>query len=162
MRVYLIGFMGSGKTTVGRKLAKKLHFNFIDTDQMIEEQTGLSVSKIFSQEGEDYFRELERHVLTQTFECNNYVISTGGGMPCFYDNMQRLLANGLVIYIKMSSLALFNRIVQSHKDRPLFANLTREQTKAKIEALLLEREKFYEQAHKKIDGLNLNVNTIVI
>ncbi|MBK8845248.1 MAG: shikimate kinase [Bacteroidetes bacterium] len=162
MLIYLIGFMGSGKTTVGRKLAKKMGYKFLDTDQMIEEQTGFSVSEIFNLKGETYFREMEKLTLTQTLQYNNHIISTGGGMPCYYDNMQCMLDHGTVIYLKMSPNALYQRIVNSRKERPLFANLTREQTQERIASLLSEREKYYEKAHTKLDALSLDINSMVV
>ena len=91
--IFLIGYMGSGKTTLGKKLATKLELPFIDTDEEIVKQIGMSITEYFSQHGEDAFRTLEREQLRKFAE-NAAVISTGGGAPCFFDNMEWIRANG--------------------------------------------------------------------
>ena len=87
MRIYLIGLPGSGKTTLGKQVAKALNLTFIDMDEKIEQTEGKSISEIFSKEGEAYFRDIERAMLHQVAQEENCIISTGGGAPCFFDNM---------------------------------------------------------------------------
>ncbi len=117
--IFLIGYMGSGKTTLGKKLASKLALPFIDTDEEIVKQIGMSITEYFAQYGEDAFRALEREQLRKFAE-RAAVISTGGGAPCFFDNMDWIKANGYAVYLQMSPKALFDRLSQSklHK-RPI-------------------------------------------
>jgi shikimate kinase len=98
MRIFLIGFMGCGKSTIGKKLAKTLSCKFIDLDKYIERKTGESIQQIFKEKGEKYFRVLETESLMEICESDNLVIATGGGTPCFFDNMQRILARQLFHY----------------------------------------------------------------
>ena len=103
MRIFLIGFMGCGKTTLGKKLAKHLNFNFIDLDRFIENKTVKSINVIFDEKGEQYFRDLEKESLNEIYKMDNLVIATGGGTPCFSDNMQTMLEKGICIYLKMEA-----------------------------------------------------------
>src|SRR5665647_886628 len=100
--VYIIGFMGSGKTTAGKKLAAALGWSFIDLDKKIEEHTGKIIPDIFSQNGEVWFRNVEAEVLRSLNELTNTVISTGGGAPCHDDNMDYMLETGFTVYIKLN------------------------------------------------------------
>lgn len=159
--IFLIGYMGSGKTTLGKKLASKLDLPFIDTDEEIVKQIGMSITEYFSQHGEAAFRELEREQLRK-FAGNYAVISTGGGAPCFFDNMDWIRANGYAVYLQMTPKALFDRLSQSklHK-RPILIGKSPEELRAFIEEKLTEREPYYTQAHLTIDQLNTSVETLV-
>src|SRR5215217_1973749 len=108
--VFLIGFMGSGKTFVGKKLAQLLKTTFIDLDEVIEKSEEKTISQIFSQNGEEFFRERESHYLKSLSERSNVVIATGGGTPCFHDNMKWMNENGITIYLKAKSEILFDRL----------------------------------------------------
>ena len=158
--IFLIGYMGSGKTTLGKKLATKLELPFIDTDQEIVKQIGMSITEYFSQHGEDAFRALEREQLRK-FSENAAVISTGGGAPCFFDNMEWIRANGYAVYLQMSPKALFDRLSQSklHK-RPILIGKSPEELRLFIEEKLIEREPYYTQAHLTIDQLNTSVEAL--
>src|SRR5688500_7926474 len=101
MKVFLIGFMGSGKSTVGKKLAQKMTLDFIDLDAYIEKQRQKTISYFFENFGEEKFREIERDALAELLEKDNVVISTGGGTPCFFDNMEKIKKNGISVYIEM-------------------------------------------------------------
>ena len=109
MRIFLIGYMGSGKTTLGRKLAYILQYQFIDLDDYIEKQEGRKISHIFEEDGEDYFRKLERVYLHRVIDKEDLVISTGGGTPCFFDNMNQMNEYGKTIYINIHPKALLPR-----------------------------------------------------
>ncbi|HQB87139.1 MAG TPA: shikimate kinase, partial [Bacteroidales bacterium] len=98
-KIFLIGFMGSGKTTTGKKLASRLSWKFIDLDEFIEEDKGMPVAEIFETQGEDWFRTVEAEALRTVTKAGNTVISTGGGTPCFYENMEFMLQNGLTVYL---------------------------------------------------------------
>ncbi len=160
MRIFLIGFMASGKTSIGEKIAKKLNLQFIDIDNVIEEESGLQISDIFTERGEDYFRNLEENALNKIIEKENVVIATGGGTTCFFDNMELMNKNGITVYIKLSALDLFNRLENSQTDRPLLKGLNKEKLLAKIVELLNKREKFYKQAQYTIDGIDPDLNKL--
>ena len=117
--IYIIGFMGSGKTTAGKKLASLLGWSFIDLDKRIEEYTGKTIPEIFSQNGEDYFRIIETQLLRNLKSCTKTVISTGGGTPCYIDNMDFMIETGLTIYLKLTPAELKSRLSQSKGERPL-------------------------------------------
>ncbi|MDF2476655.1 MAG: shikimate kinase [Sphingobacterium sp.] len=159
--IFLIGYMGSGKTTLGKKLASKLDLPFIDTDEEIVKQIGMSITEYFGQYGEEEFRKLEREQLRK-FVDSCAVISTGGGAPCFFDNMDWIKANGYAVYLHMTPKALFDRLSQSklHK-RPILIGKSPEELRAFIEEKLTEREPYYTQAHLTIDQLNTPIETLV-
>ncbi len=145
--IILVGFMGSGKTTLGKQLAQKLNYNFIDTDQTIEELIGIDIPTLFQTKGEDYLRNLE-HRLIETIKVKNTVIATGGGMPCFYDNMEQLNQIGITVYLKYSPEELFERLANDTYKRPLIANKSKEELYQYIEETLKKREPFYLKAHR--------------
>jgi shikimate kinase len=159
MIIFLTGYMGSGKTTAGKKLAGLLGYAFIDLDSMIERETGRSVSSWFEL-GEERFREIESLVLKQTADFNNAVISTGGGTPCFHDNMEWMKSHGITIYIQMSPGALFHRLAASKANRPLLTGKTDVDLMEYIRESLKERSFFYSQAHYTVKGENLDVKTV--
>jgi shikimate kinase len=141
--IFLIGFMGSGKTTLGKRLARALNRNFIDTDAAIETQTGLKINEIFQNLGEAHFRSLETEWLTQLKLDAPAVIATGGGMPCFDDNLQILKNKGIVLYLQRPAKELFQRLKNAKIQRPLLASMSDEDMLAFIEHKLAEREVFY-------------------
>lgn len=147
--------MYCGKTTVGKKLAKLLDYEFIDTDSYIENKLNKSVSEIFSQEGETFFREQEKLCLQELAERENIVISTGGGLPCFFDNMDKIKEIGKSIYLQLSPTQILSRAENSKRPRPLLANKNSEERLQYITSTLQEREKFYLQADVCISALSL-------
>jgi shikimate kinase len=157
LRIYLIGLMGSGKTTAGKALAKKLSFSFYDLDDLIENQIGMSISDYFAHSGEEKFRMIEKECLHETFLFNQAVISTGGGTPCFFDNMEQINRNGLSFYLKANVNLLFNRLKEAKVTRPLISNLTEEQLVENLTVLLKKREIYYSKAKysvKAVEPLN--------
>ncbi len=144
--IILVGFMGSGKTTFGKQLAQNLNYSFIDTDQAIEELIEMDIKTIFKTKGELYFRELE-HRFIEKIKVSNTVISTGGGMPCFYDNMEQLNQIGITVYLKYSPEELFERLAKDYDKRPLIANISKGELYQYIKDTLKEREPFYLKAH---------------
>ena len=153
-KIFLIGFMGSGKSTAGRKLASQLNWSFIDLDEKIQEMEGMKIPDIFSLKGEPYFRKLETQALHELKLETNAVISTGGGTPCFGDNMDFMLSSGLTVYIRMTPLGLKKRLEGSAKGRPLLNEIDRKDLQKYITAKLAEREKWYLRAEIIIDGVN--------
>ena len=161
MRIVLVGYMGSGKSTLGKKLASKLGFSFYDTDQIIEEQYKISIYNFFEKYEEDVFRKIEYDVLKNTLIHNNAVISTGGGTPCFRNNMDIINKNSYSVYIKMHIDSIETRLINSKKSRPLLKDISQDNLKAFIEKQLLEREKYYNQANLIIKGENLDINYLI-
>jgi shikimate kinase len=142
--VFLVGMMGSGKSTIGARLAALLSLPFIDTDEYIEKEEGRSVRQIFEQEGEAYFREREQHLL-QHLPSKACVVACGGGLPCFQDQMKLLLAKGTVIYLDAKPELMFQRI-QGDVQRPKLQDL------ATFTRLKAEREAIYRNAHLTINA----------
>jgi shikimate kinase len=161
MLIYLIGFMGCGKTTVGKKLAAHLDYNFIDLDKLIESNEGQSVPEIFSKKGESAFRELERLALHTTFNLTDTIVATGGGAPCFFDNIQQMNQHGATVYIEMDPKALANRVKFSKTPRPLLKGKTDEELVDHITQMLAKRAPFYNQATYKVDGITLSVTSVM-
>jgi shikimate kinase len=159
--IFLIGFMGCGKTTLGRKLAARLNYTSIDLDHLLEEQAGMSVAEYFASFGETAFRLAEAEVLKNIAYPENVVVSTGGGLPCFFDNMQWMKAKGTVIYIKLSPKTLANRLEHGKEERPLLRDKQGDELVNFISTKLAEREAFYMQAQVIADGLNLTADKVV-
>ncbi len=151
-RIFLIGFMGCGKSTVGRNLARALNWKFIDLDQFIQEQEGLSITEIFSQQGEEVFRMLEKNALDKVATLENVVIATGGGAPCTHNNLERMKETGLTIYLKLEPEGLLERLLPARKSRPLIANKSDDELLLFIREKLAEREPFYNQASVVADA----------
>jgi shikimate kinase len=158
--IYIIGFMGSGKSTSGKKLASLLGWSFIDLDNRIEEYTGKRIPEIFSQKGENYFRDVEAEVLKSLRYQVNTVISTGGGTPCFGSNMDHMLETGLTLYLKLTPAQLESRLSESMGERPLIRDLDKEDLQGFIDEKLILREKYYNCAELTVDGINLDINVL--
>ncbi|HNW56419.1 MAG TPA: shikimate kinase [Bacteroidales bacterium] len=156
--VYIIGFMGSGKSTAGEKLSSLLGWPFIDLDKAIEEHCRMPIPDIFSKYGELYFRTVETEVLKSIKPHTSTVISAGGGTPCHGDNMEYMLKNGLTVYLKMTPEQLKNRLLNSTDVRPLIKDLSNEELLGFIVGKLSSREKWYEQSKIIIEAKDLNIH----
>lgn len=161
MRIYLIGYMGSGKTTVGRKLARMLQYDFIDMDEVFEEKYRIQIGDFFEKYDEHTFREIESKLIRETELLENSVISTGGGTPCYDDNLLWMKNSGLTVYLQMSIPALINRLTNAKRVRPLLQNKTDEELNDFITSQLSIREQFYNQAQIIINGENCDIETLV-
>lgn len=159
--IYLIGFMGSGKSTAGKELSAILSWSFIDLDQEVERRAGKTIREIFSQNGEAFFRNLETEVLRSLDINSHIVVSTGGGTPCHSDNMDFMLKNGLTIYLKMTPLQLRTRLSGSAGERPLIKDLDDNQLLKFIEEKLSSRLKWYERSEVVADGNNLDISIVI-
>ena len=142
--------MYSGKSTVGKKLANLMNLKHIDTDKVFETKYNITISSFFEKYGENLFRELEHKILLETIKEDNCIISTGGGLPCFHNNIEIIKENGISIYLNMSPISIIHRINNSKKKRPLLQNKSPEELQEYIEKLLKEREILYNQANLKI------------
>lgn len=143
--IYLIGFMGSGKSTIGKSLAKALQFSFVDTDQELEKNEGRTITKIFNESGEAYFRKSEKKLLKNLLRQRNHVIATGGGMPCYFDNLKKMKENGVVVFLHTSFETTYGR-VKNQKNRPMVSRMNKEELKA----LYNLRKVCYFQAHFRV------------
>lgn len=146
-RVVLVGFMGCGKSTLGKKLAKKLEVPFIDSDKEIEEYFQKSIGELFAEHGESHFRELEREYIDALELREDFVLATGGGMPCFANNMDKLNKTGTTFYLNRSPKELAHRLANAKTQRPLVAGLEEEELLEFIEDKLKNREEYYKKAN---------------
>jgi len=146
MNIYLVGYMGTGKTTVGQLLAKKLRRSLIDVDEFIENRYRKTIAAIFEEKGEDGFREIEHRALQEIVNFENIVVSTGGGLPCFSDNMNLLNQTGITVYLRASVDELFDRLSGDMQKRPLIKGKNADELRDFIETSLKKREPFYNQS----------------
>lgn len=160
MKYFIVGFMGCGKTTWSRKLAAKWGCEFIDLDHVLEAKAGMSIAEYFSSFGEDAFRKLESQVLKETEYHENTVVSTGGGLPCFFDHMDWMNANGKTLYIKLSPKTLADRLENSKTVRPVLQGKKGEELVEFITGKLAEREGFYLQASNIVEGIDMSVEKL--
>jgi shikimate kinase len=161
MKIFLMGFMGAGKTVFGKKLALSLNLEFYDLDRLIEQKYKISIPSIFSKFDEGVFRKLETETLKEFENKESFVLALGGGTPCFNNNLEIIKKLGTSIYLKLDAKSLTNRLVNSKTKRPLIKNLNQEELLQKVESMLSEREKYYLQADIVVNGLNLKVEEII-
>lgn len=159
-RIFLIGFMGSGKSTLGSRLARKMGYAFVDMDHLIAETAEMSIPEIFSEHGESIFRKWEHDILLELCEKEKIIISTGGGAPCHGDMMDIMNARGTTLYLKLSPTALKDRLIKSKTERPLIAGKNEEELLAFIQSKLAEREAYYSRAQYTADGMNLSLDCL--
>ena len=150
-RIFLIGYMGAGKTTLGKALADLTGLSFLDLDLFIEGRYRKTIRQIFDEEGEDAFREIERRALHEVAEFEDVILSTGGGTPCFFDNMTYMNSVGTTVYLQASPEALTERISLCKHSRPAVRHLDGEARAAFVRDALTRRTPFYERAHLTFD-----------
>jgi len=153
--------MGAGKTTLAKKLASKLGCTWLDSDNEIEKQEGIKVAQIFEIRGEAYFRDLEKQFVENLIPNKQCIIATGGGLPCFNDNMTKLNKLGTTIYLERSPKELFQRVKQATNSRPLIAQKTDEELLDYIESTLENRRQIYLQASIIVDRFNQTPEKII-
>lgn len=146
-RIFLIGYMGAGKTTLGKVLAQVMNLTFLDLDNFIEEHYHRTISQIFAEVGEDGFRRMEHDALVEASKFEDVVISLGGGTPCFMGNMQIVNNAGISIYLKPSEEVLLRRLIKGKAKRPIIADKNDEELRAFIHAALEKREPYYLQSN---------------
>lgn len=154
---FLVGFMGSGKSYVGKKVADILGLTFLDTDTLIEEKANLSIKQIFDTSGSSHFRQLETEILQDLVRFQNdspKVIATGGGAPCFNNNMQFMNEHGVTFYLESSPILLTQRLINERIHRPLLQNLDETELQDYIEKTLAQRDEIYKQSHHIIPILD--------
>lgn len=146
VRIFLTGYMGAGKTTLGKAFAHQMNIPFIDLDWYIEERFHKTVGELFAERGETGFRELERNVLHEVAEFENVIISTGGGAPCFFDNMEFMNRMGKTVFLNVHPDVLFRRLRVAKQQRPILQGKQDDELKAFIVQALEKRAPFYRQA----------------
>ena len=148
--------MGCGKSKLGKGLATKINQPFIDLDDMVEAKYQMSIPELFAAHGENGFREREKEVLQNSAVANDAIIATGGGAPCFFDNMEWMNKNGLTVFIDSPVKVLADRLINARVERPLVKGKSYEELVEFIDMKLKERRPFYEQAHVILKGVDLN------
>ncbi|MES2417108.1 MAG: shikimate kinase [Bacteroidota bacterium] len=159
MKIFLIGFMGCGKSTKAKQLAQRLACPVIDLDAVIVKEQGQTIAEYFAEYGEAAFRTLEQATLQNYPYPETCVVATGGGLPCFFDNMDWMNANGKTVYLQMAPAALVSRLHNRQK-RPLIAAMDDEQLLAFIVKKLAERDPFYTKAQYVVDAFDLDAETL--
>ena len=152
--------MGSGKSKTGPLLARKLGYDFVDTDHLIEQKQGKLIKEIFQDSGEAHFRQIEMEILHSLDSRKNVVVATGGGLPCYFDNMEWINAHGLSVYFKVPLGMLIQRLIQDKGERPILEGLTETELAKKVRSQVEFRELYYSSskiifdvAHRSLDSL---------
>ena len=161
MRIFLIGSMGCGKSTMGRSLASLLNLTFIDLDTYLEGKYFKTIPQIFSEEGEEEFRRKERKALGEVATFSNVIVATGGGAPCFFDNMDVMNQAGYCIFLDVDTDSLVSRLLHSKTERPLIKGKSPDELKSFIQLLMQKRRPFYEKAHYVLTGAEIHPQQIV-
>ena len=162
MKIFLIGFMGSGKTHWGRLLSQKLNIPFFDLDEQIASHEGEAINEIFSQKGEEYFRLLEKdtlHIITESHD--SFVMACGGGTPCYFNNIEYLNQSGTTVWLNTPVDVLFQRLTKEKEHRPLIKALSEEQLKSYIIKKFSDRKIYYEQADVNVDEDPMQLEQLV-
>jgi shikimate kinase len=162
MKIFLIGFMGAGKTTIGKELSRKMHIPFFDLDHILEQEEKLKISEIFESLGEEKFRILEgKYLKTYPFP-EQFILSTGGGTPCYYDHMDWMNNRGTTLYLQLSPKSLASRLeLGKDQERPLLKEKKGLDLIQYIEMKLKEREPFYLMAKKLVKGEDSKVEDLI-
>jgi shikimate kinase len=149
MNIYLLGMPGSGKTTLGKRLAKACGYAFADLDTLLTQRESLPITEIFARKGEAYFRQAESDALKHTLQLSRHVIATGGGTPCFFDNLTWMNEHGVTLFLDVPLAELLKRLTahsEAQQKRPLVANKSPEELAESLEAMRTQRLPFYEKA----------------
>lgn len=164
LKVVLVGLPGSGKSTFGRQLAKEMDFPFLDLDHLIEKRYQLKISEIFSLHGEGTFRDWESLVLRDTLKLDTaFILASGGGTPCFNDNMDLINSQGISVYLDVPLASISRRLQSSSAEqRPLFQGLDQGELTLILKSLLVSREYFYRQSKIKLSGEDFSAELLVV
>lgn len=161
MKIFLIGFMGSGKSFLGKLWADDNGLPFYDVDTLIEEEERMNIETIFSTYGEDYFREREAAVLRNTDRFENAIIACGGGTPCYFDNMQWMNKNGITVFLNESTAQIYHHVKNDKKIRPLLTAKDETELQEFIKNKLSERTAFYKECKLILNPEQLNRNGFI-
>jgi shikimate kinase len=162
MKLFLIGLPGSGKSTLGKELSRKLNYTLIDTDAVFVKNEGKSIEDIFSEKGESYFRKAESAALKEVIKADRVIISTGGGTPCFFDNMDLINQRGISIFLNIPLDDIAKRLFNSpHQNRPLIQGKNLGQIRQFLEEKLKERLPYYSKAKLEFTDSSLDADKII-
>jgi shikimate kinase len=161
MRIFLIGFMGSGKSTWGKWIAEKMGYGFFDLDTLIENRANLKINDIFDLRGEDFFREMEAGCLRELMDEDDFVLACGGGTPCFHDNMRVMNSLGTTVWLNTPKQVLASRLLGESDNRPLVRGLSPAELQAFIDDTLDERLPFYAQAKIEVDPIAMTPDELI-
>jgi shikimate kinase len=162
MKIYLIGFMGSGKTHWGRLLSEKLGIRFFDLDEEVVEEAGKPITEIFASAGEEHFRMLEKEVLHQLTETHeSFIMACGGGTPCYFNNIEFMNQAGTSVWINTPVETLFSRLVNQKSKRPLIRDLSDDQLRGFISKKFSDRRMYYEQAELVVDEEPVELDKLI-
>ena len=162
MKIFLIGFMGSGKTHWGHLLSEKLGMRFFDLDEQVTEHAGKSIPEIFAKDGEEHFRLLEKEVLYIITESHDsFIMACGGGSPCYFNNIEYMNQSGTTVWINTAADILFTRLIKEKDKRPLLNNLTDDQLKNFISKKYADRKIYYEQATVVVDDEAVKLDQLI-
>lgn len=159
IRIFLTGYMGAGKTTLGKALARDLGVQFIDLDWYIEERRHKTIRQLFDEQGEEAFRQTERTMLHEAGEFEDVVIATGGGTPCFFDNMDYMNHQGMTVFLEVDVDTLYSRLRTATRQRPVLLGKSADDLRAFIAKALEERTPYYARAQYRLDGSHLESRT---
>lgn len=160
MKIFITGFMGSGKTHWAKIWAQQSSLTFYDLDALIEAEEGMTIEKLFDKKGEPYFRERETAMLYSLAKKDNFILSCGGGTPCFNNNIQWMNENGITVYLHCLPKTILQNVLAEKQQRPLIKNINESELLFFIEKKLKERESFYSQAKLTLKTEELDNNTI--
>lgn len=162
MKIFLIGFMGSGKTHWGRLLSEKLGIRFFDLDEQVSSHAGKNIVDIFATEGEEQFRLQEKdalHIITESHD--SFIMACGGGAPCFFNNIEYMNQAGITVWINTALDVLFERLIEEKDKRPLIKELSADQLKTYISKKFADRKLYYEQAKVKVNEAPLELDNLI-
>jgi shikimate kinase len=162
MKIFLIGFMGSGKTYWGRQLSQKLSIPFFDMDEQVINSEGKSINEIFEKFGEEYFRLKEKgilHTITETH--SSFVMACGGGSPCYFNNIEYMNQSGTTVWLNTPIAVLFQRLLKEKEERPLLKNLSDNQLRGFIIKKFADRKIYYEQADVVVDDESISLDHFI-
>lgn len=160
-KIYIVGYMGAGKTTAAKRLANRLGWEVVDTDALFEEKYRISVDDFFKKYDEPLYRKLESEILKSTEKMENTVISTGGGTACYYDNMDWMNLHGLTVFMRVSPAAAVDRVLHSHHKRPLVRGKSETELMEYVNWHYASRMPFYEQAKITVKSENLDLDALL-
>ena len=160
-KIYIVGYMGAGKTTAARHLASRLGWEVVDTDALFEEKYKISVCDFFNKYDEPLYRKLESEVLKSTENLDNVVISTGGGTACYFDNMEWMNQHGLTVFLRISQTAVVDRLLHAKRKRPLAEGKTESELTEFVNRHYTARLPFYEQAKITVKAENLDLENLI-
>ena len=160
-RIYIVGYMGAGKTTAARRLAQRLGWEVVDTDALFEEKYKISVNDFFNKYDEPLYRKLESEVLKSTESLENVVVSTGGGTACYFDNMEWMNQHGLTVFLRISPKAAVDRVIHSRHKRPLVEGKSEEELIEFVNSHYASRLPFYELAQITVKSEDFDLEALL-